>query len=118
MGSTPLDITYIVEHLDPELGDWSTLEYEAIARESAANRAVFYLSSVPTSLKLPHSLSSAPGFSVDTRGVEEIYSDTGSKQRICLLDPAAETELSPDDASKFKIFLFGGILGTYTACSR
>lgn len=116
MGSTHIQITYIVEHLDPELGDWSALEYEAIARESAASNAKFCLSSVPESLKLPLSLKSAPGLIVENRGVEEIYSL--NKEHICLLDPAAKLELSPEDAAKFSVFLFGGILGMYLDCFR
>jgi len=33
------------------------------------------------------------------------------KEQVCLLDPAAAKELSPEDASHFNVFLFGGILG-------
>lgn len=47
---------------------------------------------------------------IETRGIEELYENT--KGRICLLDPAARTELSPDDESRFDVFLFGGILGS------
>lgn len=47
---------------------------------------------------------------IETRGIEELYENT--KDRICLLDPAALTELSPDDESQFDVFLFGGILGS------
>lgn len=31
--------------------------------------------------------------------------------RVCLLDPKAEKELSPEDGEAFDIFLYGGILG-------
>lgn len=47
---------------------------------------------------------------IETRGIEELYENI--KGRICLLDPAARTELSPDDESRFDVFLFGGILGS------
>lgn len=47
---------------------------------------------------------------IETRGIEQLYENT--KGRICLLDPAARTELSPDDESRFDVFLFGGILGS------
>lgn len=101
--------TYIVEHLDPELGPWSTLEYIAIAQESAEEGAMFCLSSVPRSLSIPPDLRSSDGIVIEHRGVEEVYKDC--KDRVCLLDPAATAELSPDDATKFDAFLFGGILG-------
>ena len=42
----PLRKTYIVEHLDPELGPWSELEYIAIARETGRAGGTFVLSSM------------------------------------------------------------------------
>jgi ribosome biogenesis SPOUT family RNA methylase Rps3 len=104
--------TYIVEHLDPELGPWSALEYAAIASETHAAGSMFMLSSVPKSLVLPPNLETADGLSVAHDGVEELFH--GKKGLVCLLDPAAETELSPADGDVFEVFLFGGILGTST----
>ncbi|KAF2846275.1 DUF431-domain-containing protein [Plenodomus tracheiphilus IPT5] len=101
--------TFVVEHLDPELEAWSSLEYSTIAAESHAAGAKFLLSSVPTSLKLPAKLQGVQGLTVETRGIEEIYAD--KKNKVCLLDPAASKDLSPEDGDEFDIFLFGGILG-------
>jgi ribosome biogenesis SPOUT family RNA methylase Rps3 len=101
--------TFIVEHLDPELEQWSALEYKCIARETAASGSSFYLTSVPHSLQLPESLKNVSELNVEHRGIEEIYAD--KKDRVCLLDPAATKELSPEDGDNFDIFLFGGILG-------
>jgi hypothetical protein len=101
--------TFVVEHLDPELEEWSSLEYLTIATESHESGAQFLLSSVPTSLKLPANLQGAKGLQVETRGIEEIYADR--KEKVCLLDPAASKDLSPADGDDFDIFLFGGILG-------
>ncbi|CAK7267869.1 hypothetical protein SEPCBS119000_002770 [Sporothrix epigloea] len=100
--------TYIVEHLDEELGQWSELEYLTIARETGN----FCLSSIPSTLVLPQELRDTPGFVAETRGVEEVYGqDPALKARVCLLDPAAQQELSPEDGDLFDVFLFGGILG-------
>ncbi len=104
--------TYVVEHLDPELGPWSGLEYATIALESHAAGATFCLSSVPESLELPGEVKSAPGLVLERRSIETIYST--SKDKVCLLDPAASQELSPDDGERFEVFLFGGILGEST----
>jgi ribosome biogenesis SPOUT family RNA methylase Rps3 len=101
--------TFVVEHLDPELEEWSSLEYGTIAKECHATGAQFLLSSVPESLKLPANLQYVEGLKVETRGIEEIYAD--KKDKVCLLDPAASTDLSPKDGDTFDIFLFGGILG-------
>src|SRR5690554_6048495 len=101
--------TYIVEHLDDELGAWSELEYMTIAKESHENGASFFLTSVPSSLEIPEKLKVLPGFIAKSESVEELYPD---KSRVCLLDPSATREMSPDDGDTFDVFLFGGILGT------
>ncbi|GAB7348303.1 hypothetical protein MBLNU459_g6283t1 [Dothideomycetes sp. NU459] len=101
--------TYIVEHLDPELEAWSALEYKCIALESEAAGSSFYLTSVPEALQLPANLKSVSALNIEHRGVEELYADR--KSRVCLLDPSAKKELSPDDGENFDVFLFGGILG-------
>ncbi|KAF4986912.1 hypothetical protein FDECE_15694 [Fusarium decemcellulare] len=100
--------TFIVEHLDPELGPWSELEYLAIATETQATRGSFILSSLPPAFKVPADLASNPAFTAEQRGVEELYA--ANKSRVCLLDPAASKDLSPEDGDTFDAFLFGGIL--------
>ncbi|KAI9370930.1 SAM-dependent RNA methyltransferase [Aspergillus egyptiacus] len=105
--STP--VTIVVEHLDPELGAWSALEYGCIAREAHASGSRFLLSSVPPSLRMPDHLAATKGLEVEHRSVEEIFADRKSK--VCLLDPSAKVELSPADGDNFEVFLFGGILG-------
>jgi len=100
---------YVVEHLDPELEQWSALEYKCIAEESAKVGSRFLLSSVPEALNLPSNLQGARGLEVERRSVETIFAD--KKERVCLLDPAAKKELRPEDAETFDVFLFGGILG-------
>ncbi|KAI4095213.1 MAG: hypothetical protein LQ344_001725 [Seirophora lacunosa] len=101
--------TYVVEHLDPECGPWSTLEYLAIAKECADARARFCLSSAPRDLHLPEPLRICKGLEIEYRSVEDVYRDP--KHRVCLLDPAANEELSPKDGDDFDVFVFGGILG-------
>ncbi|KAH0543635.1 hypothetical protein FGG08_002073 [Glutinoglossum americanum] len=109
MGSTAKLYLYIVEHLDTELGPWSKLEYLAIAEESNAAGSAFCLSSVPPTLELPRELQEVPGLRIETAGVETFLAD--EKERVCLLDPSAKKDLSPEDGDLFDVFLFGGILG-------
>lgn len=99
----------MVEHLDPELGPWSSLEYTAIAEESRDAGAAFCLSSVPEQLSLPKGLLDIRGLVVERRSVEVIYGR--QKDKVCLLDPAATKELRPEDGERFDVFVFGGILG-------
>ncbi|KAL9018444.1 MAG: hypothetical protein Q9180_008725, partial [Flavoplaca navasiana] len=101
--------TYVVEHLDPECGPWSILEYITIAKESADAGAKFCLSSAPIDLNIPDSVKAVRGFNIEHRSVEDVYHDC--KNRVCLLDPAAKEELKPADAHDFDVFVFGGILG-------
>ena len=105
--------SYVVEHLDPELEEWSALEYAAIAAETHASGSTFLLTSVKSVTLLPPSLRASAGLKVESRSVEELFED--KKNQVCLLDPAAGKELSPEDASHFNVFLFGGILGKATA---
>jgi ribosome biogenesis SPOUT family RNA methylase Rps3 len=101
--------TYVVEHLDEELGPWSELEYITIAKESQEQAANFCLSSVSPNLELPATLKNVQGFTAESRSVEVLYAE--NKSRVCLLDPSATKELTPADGEKFDVFLFGGILG-------
>ncbi|KAL1627632.1 hypothetical protein SLS56_006253 [Neofusicoccum ribis] len=105
--ATPITATFVVEHLDPELEAWSSLEYAAIARESRAAGCRFLLSSVPETLRLPENLARVDGLEVEHDSVENLF----EKPKVCLLDPAAQQELSPADGDRFDVFLFGGILG-------
>ena len=100
---------YVVEHLDPELGPWSALEYQAIAEESLKSGVKFCLSSVSKGLEIPSELRKITNLEVEHRSVEDLFQK--DKDRVCLLDPAAKAELSPDDGAHFDVFLFGGILG-------
>lgn len=104
--------TFIVEHLDPELGPWSGLEYKCIAAESKATGSKFVLSCLPEAFKVPEGLEDNDAFTAERRGVEELYA--GRKNKVCLLDPAAEKDLCPEDGETFDAFLFGGILGEWS----
>ena len=100
----------VVEHLDPELEEWSTLEYASIADECREAGVLFYLCSIPTNFKLPDQLKEHAAVRVESGNAEDIFAAV--KDNVCLLDPSASKELSPEDGDKFNIYLFGGILGT------
>ena len=101
--------TFIVEHLDEELGPWSELEYLAIAAETQEAKGRFIISSLPPAFRVPEDLASNAAFTAEQRGVEDIYAT--DKAHVCLLDPAAAKDLAPEDGEAFDAFLFGGILG-------
>ncbi|KIW11925.1 hypothetical protein PV08_09198 [Exophiala spinifera] len=105
------EYAFVVEHLDPELGPWSALEYKTIAKESRDSGCHFILSSVPQSLLESTDLKEIQGIGGEARtdSIETYYA--AKKEKICLLDPGASQELNPSDAQVFDTFLFGGILG-------
>lgn len=100
---------YVIEHLDPDLGPWSALEYRTIAQDSHRTGGSCCLTSVPEALELPAELRALPGLQVERQSVETVFAHV--RDRVCLLDPAAGQELSPEDGDLFDVFLFGGILG-------
>lgn len=104
--------TFIVEHLDPELEDWQALEYSCISQESEAAGSEFLLSGLSSAFSSVEKLK-VPATSKTQRSVEAIYATPEERQRVCLLDPKAEKDLSPEDGDSFDAFLFGGILGTF-----
>lgn len=102
--------TFIVEHLDPELEDWQALEYNTISSESASSNSKFLLSGLTPSFSKFEKLT-IPSIERTEWTVESIYSTADERQKVCLLDPKAERDLSPEDGEIFDVFLFGGILG-------
>lgn len=101
--------------MEPEIGAWSTLEYVAISAECAATGSAFYLTSVPASLAgdLPEPLLRHLDCPLKVTSTEVTCLPGIDSQRVCLLDPHAETELAPGDAGLFDCFVFGGILGWF-----
>lgn len=101
---------YIVEHLDPEIEAWQLLEYNTIATESAKAGSQLFVTGVPE--KLFQTLPSDKTFQVSRQGIEEMVSQKIiARDKVCLLDPKGEGELSPKDGDRFQVYLFGGILG-------
>jgi hypothetical protein len=101
--------TIIVEHLDPELEAWQTLEYQCIASECAASDTKFILSGLTSVSSIAERLS-LPLENLTEQSVETLY-EGEQRKRVCLLDPKAEKDLAPEDGEEFDVFLFGGILG-------
>lgn len=102
--------TIVVEHLDPELDDWQTLEYKTIAAECLASDADFLLSGLPSAAQTQRQLG-LPSSNLTEQSVESKFSTPDQRKRVCLLDPKGERDLSPQDGEDFDVFLFGGILG-------
>lgn len=108
--------------MEPEFSNWVKLEYLQIQRD--VGKTNFYISSVPADVKesdLPQEFIDA-GLQWTHTEITKFASVDSSfptdSSRICLLDPAATEELTPEDADKFDFFLFGGILGDHPPRDR
>ncbi|CAH2352074.1 protein arginine N-methyltransferase Sfm1p [[Candida] railenensis] len=108
---------YIIEHMEEGFSEWVILEYSQIIRDVGKENLI--LTSLPestTEKDIPQRLLDL-GLHWTTRECVEI--DGGLDfSRVCLLDPAAEVDLTPEDSSKFDYFVFGGILGSHPRIDR
>ncbi|KAK9451987.1 SAM-dependent RNA methyltransferase [Limtongia smithiae] len=111
---------YVIEHMEDGIFPWVVLEYAAVSHDVGGEN--FHLTSLSPSLmeSLPKELA-APGVVqattteiINLPGVREL----AEQGRVCLLDPAAEKDLCPEDAVNFDWFVFGGILGDHPPRDR
>lgn len=108
---------YVIEHMEAGFSQWVILEYSTIIQEVGKENLI--LTSLPegtTEDDIPSKLISA-GIQWTTQEVIDIIGGT-PKTSVCLLDPAASTDLVPGDAAEFDYFVFGGILGDHPPRDR
>lgn len=111
---------YVIEHMEAGFTEWVILEYSQIIRDLGKENLI--LTSLPTGTteqEIPQRLRDL-GLQWTTNEVTEIGTAEFPivKERVCLLDPSAETDLVPEDADKFDYFVFGGILGDHPPRDR
>ena len=109
---------YVIEHMEEGFSEWVILEYSQIIKEVGKQNLI--LTSLPagtTGSDIPARLSDL-GLQWTTDECVNIENGSIARDRVCLLDPAAETELDPEDAGKFDYFVFGGILGSHPRIDR
>ncbi|KAH3666425.1 hypothetical protein WICMUC_005693 [Wickerhamomyces mucosus] len=106
---------YVIEHMEQGFSEWVILEYSQIIREIGKEN--LFLTSLPegtTEKDIPQALKDL-GLQWTTKGVNEIgTAETPlNSNRVCILDPKAETDLIPEDANGYDWLVFGGILGSH-----
>lgn len=103
--------------MEEGFSEWVILEYSQIIRD--VGRENLILTSLPestTEADIPQQLKDL-GLIWTTD--ECVTIDGGlKKDSVCLLDPAAEEDLFPQDSQKFEYFVFGGILGSHPRVDR
>ncbi|KAL1948516.1 hypothetical protein VTO73DRAFT_12591 [Trametes versicolor] len=117
--------SYIIEHMEEDdetsksIPKWVELEYSHMRSFAGPDATVQFTHLSPTSCNTLTSLfaqnpdpSRAPAHA-HQKSVLQLMEEKGVPlEKVCLLDPRAEKELSPEDGDgRFEWFLFGGILG-------
>ncbi|KAF4613233.1 hypothetical protein D9613_010943 [Agrocybe pediades] len=120
-----MGFTYVIEHMEDDeettksIPPWVELEYAHMRMLAGPNAHVRFTSLSKSSAEsITAAFSSATDeslakFSCHREGILDIMKECGVPlEKVCLLDPKAEKELSPEDGDGvFEWFLFGGILG-------
>lgn len=108
---------YIIEHMEPGFSEWVILEYSQIIKDVGKDNLILTsLAKGTTEHDIPPRLLDL-GLQWTTQECIDI--DGGlDRTKVCLLDPAAETDLDPSDKHKFDYFVFGGILGSHPRIDR
>jgi ribosome biogenesis SPOUT family RNA methylase Rps3 len=99
--------TYIIEHLEPELYEWCMIEYKEISKIIGKENLWF------SNIKEKDKKKLEAYGKVLPQSIKRIKLNSA-----CVLDPNSDIALTPDDAKKFKYFIFGGILGDYPPKQR
>lgn len=109
---------YIIEHMEDGFSEWVTLEYSRIIRDVGKENLL--LTSLPAGTTEKDIPSRLLDLGLQWTKEECINIDPGKfvKEKVCLLDPAAEIDLTPEDSDKFEYFVFGGILGSHPRIDR
>ncbi|KAL1935540.1 hypothetical protein VTP01DRAFT_4680 [Rhizomucor pusillus] len=98
---------FIIDHMEDGMHEWCVLEYKHMLMNVGADNLYFSsLTDACLNSGMPEELKQAHCHKEDVLHLPGV-----DPKDICLLDPAATTPLSPEDADRFKYFLFGGILG-------
>jgi len=98
---------FIIEHLEPTLSDWCFIEYNHISDIVGSENLIFSNIKSDAEKEKLQELGE-----VKFESVIEL-----NLQKVCILDPNAENQLSPVDAS-FDCLIFGGILGDHPPQNR
>ena len=99
---------FVIYHFEPELYEWSFLEYKNISRIVGKDNLIF----VNVDKLNKDDIDKLKGIG-NISNIRDI-----NLEKSCLLDPEADELLTYDKAKNFDYFIFGGILGNDPAEKR
>jgi len=103
---------FIIEHLDPEMWNWSKTEYGHIASFAGKENCIF------TNVHVGEDKIAAYG-EVTSESIKQLVKEDSrfsDMKKICILDPKAEKVLCPKD--NFDYLILGGVLGNHPMDGR
>ncbi|KEP64127.1 UNVERIFIED_CONTAM: hypothetical protein HHA_318490 [Hammondia hammondi] len=113
MGTEVSERRYLVENIEEEIEEWCSLEYEHICQVIGPERVIFaniLESDIPDVRKKYNA-------KFLTASIGQLRDDFEWDKAV-LLDMDAEETLSPEDAERFQLCVFGGILGNVPSDDR
>jgi len=102
-------MTFIIEHLEPEIYKWCLIEYKNISKIVGKNN-LWFTNIKKNGKNIKELKKHGKIFSKSVKDMELVSA--------CVLDPEAKKLLTPKDKNKFRYFIFGGILGDYPPKKR
>jgi len=102
-------LTFVIEHLEPEIGKWLLFEYEHASEIVGKNRLMF------TNVKKEEWRRLLSRFgTVKEKSAAQIF----RHEKVIVLDPKAELSLTPEDFAGKEAVIVGGILGGHPPKGR
>ena len=98
---------FTIEHLEKELYEWCLIEYEHISKIAGKNNAIF------TNIRKKDKNKLKKYGAVFEKSISEL-----NFENICALSQYSKKTLAVNDKSRFRYFVFGGILGDNPAKKR
>jgi len=95
-------LTYVIEHLEPEVGEWLLIEYTSASEIVGKEHLLFTNVKNRKDAKVLSRLGM-----IEQRSFTEIF----KPQQVIILDPKAAIQLKPEDFTGKTAVVIGGILG-------
>ena len=104
-----MKLTFVIEHLETEMGKWLLFEYEHASEIVGKNNLLF------TNVKKENEkLAFSKLGAVEEKSAAEIF----NPEKVIVLDPKAELPLKHEDFAGKKAVIIGGILGDHPPKGR
>ncbi|MEM4331054.1 MAG: SAM-dependent methyltransferase [Candidatus Pacearchaeota archaeon] len=103
---------FVIEHLEKRIWKWCIFEYKSIS--NIVGKENLWI----TNIKRKNKNLEGLGKIFKERFFLLMKEKNIDETKVCVLDPQAEKELTPEESKNFDYFVFGGILGDFPPKKR